>query len=82
MLLSAVPEQGSTELVYLGLGPELRGKGLARALLSYGLGRCSAGEPLVVTCAVDARNEPALRLYTSMGFVPFGERIPVVRALP
>jgi ribosomal protein S18 acetylase RimI-like enzyme len=80
MLLNRCPEQRVIELVYLGVSGALRGKGVARALLSNGLSRLRAAHPAwSLACAVDARNEPALRLYRSIGMRAFGERVAVVR---
>lgn len=82
-LFSVSPEHDSVELVYLGLGPSCRGRGLGSALLD----RClrALGKGLLrsggVTCAVDTRNTPALRLYAHAGFVRFGVRIPMIRPL-
>lgn len=103
LLLSVSPEQDSVELVYLGLSPVLRGRGLGAWVLHHGLrvvhGRATAGEDpgfvdpsqpvptrnLVggggVTCAVDTRNEPAIRLYRRLGFQRFAVRVPLVRRL-
>lgn len=95
LLLSACPEQDSVELVYLGLAPEVRGKGLGSKLLSFGLRRLYDG-PLAavpaagrtgiagtggVTCAVDSRNASAVKLYRRAGFEKFGVRVPYVRSL-
>jgi len=79
-LFSAVPDAASAELVYLGLSPEIRGKGLGKHLLLQGieeLRRRHATWPM--TLAVDRRNAPALRLYGALGFRSFGERIAFVR---
>ncbi|MCC6660650.1 MAG: GNAT family N-acetyltransferase [Phycisphaerales bacterium] len=81
LLLTHCPEQSSVELVYLGLSPELRGKGLARRLLSMGLSRVLALTASHVSCAVDTRNVPALHLYRSLGFVRVTSRIGMVRPL-
>ncbi len=95
LLLSVCPEQDSVELVYLGLAPEVRGVGLGSMLLGYGLRRLYDG-PLAplprpdqtciggsggVTCAVDTRNTPAMKLYRKAGFERFGLRVPMVRRL-
>jgi ribosomal protein S18 acetylase RimI-like enzyme len=95
MLLTVCPEQDSVELVYVGLSPKVRGKGLGHNLMALGLkaiheqvltaGR-PAGPPHIaggggLTCAVDTRNEPAMRLYRRLGFERFGVRIPFVRGL-
>jgi GNAT superfamily N-acetyltransferase len=79
-LFSAVPDAASCELVYLGLSPEIRGKGLGKHLLTLGieeLRRKHASWPM--TLAVDQRNEPALHLYRAFGFKSFGDRIAFVR---
>lgn len=80
MLLNRCPEQRTVELVYLGLGKRLRGKGLARAILSMGIHKASIGAVgWSMSCAVDRRNAPALRLYHGMGFRAAGERVALVR---
>ncbi len=81
MLLNPSPPSGSVELVYLGLGPELRGRGLGSSLLRYGLSRLADRGAGSVTCAVDQRNRPACRLYERFGFVRFDERLALVRVL-
>ncbi len=82
MLFNVCPGQGHTELVYLGIGPGLRGKGLGVRLMRYGLDRVAsiAHEP-AVTCAVDHRNSPARRLYASLGFEEFARRVAMVKPL-
>ncbi len=59
------PDVGATCLVYLGLVPEARGRGLGRELLRHLLMRCEG--PARVQA--DARNGPALRMYETEGFV-------------
>ncbi len=80
VLLSRCPEQRTIELVYLGLGEALRGKGLGKLLLSHCIAKARTATPgWPVTCAVDERNIPALRLYGGMGFTVFGRRRALVR---
>lgn len=83
MLFNPCPAQQHIELVYMGLSPALRGKGIGRAVLEYGLGVLAhkRREP-TITCAVDRANAPALRLYERAGFADFGKRIALVRPLP
>lgn len=81
-LLSAAADTPSVELVYLGLDPDARGRGLARLLLEHALGEASRAGIAEVTCAVDRRNAPALSLYRSLGFSPFAERVALVRRGP
>jgi ribosomal protein S18 acetylase RimI-like enzyme len=95
LLFSVVRETDSIELVYLGLGPELRGLGLGRRLLGHALqtiGDCvvaaEVGDALHglslaggITLAVDTRNAPAVRLYREAGFQRTGTRIPLVKSI-
>ena len=93
LLLSPCPEQETVELVYLGLAPAWRGRGLGATLLNRGLAELTrrafpgSGTPRQidaaggVTCAVDTRNTPAMRLYRKAGFQRFGVRIPLVKSL-
>ncbi len=80
-LLNPNPEAGCTELVYFGLVPEARGRGLGAVLLRHALSRLGPAEPPRVALAVDDRNTPALRLYRRHGFVPGGLRVALVRSL-
>lgn len=96
MLLTFSAEHDGVELVYLGLSPSLRGRGIGGQLLRQGVGRLLAmvagevagplgpGRSLCaggLTCAVDSRNTPALRLYRRLGFARFGVRVPLVKSL-
>jgi GNAT superfamily N-acetyltransferase len=78
-LFSPYPDQGSIELVYLGLAPEVRGLGLARRLMEFGLHTLSRLSMQRVACAVDERNAPARRLYDRLGFSRFDTRDAFVR---
>jgi len=81
-LLNRCPEGRTVELVYLGLSPPARGRGLGKRLLTNAMTKAREVNPgWSVTCAVDARNAPALALYASLGFRPFGGRIALVRPL-
>jgi ribosomal protein S18 acetylase RimI-like enzyme len=82
MLLNRCPEQGTVELVYLGLSPDLRGKGIGGLLLQMGLARIDSSGGSPMTCAVDLRNTPALHLYQRLGFAEFGRRVALVRPIP
>jgi ribosomal protein S18 acetylase RimI-like enzyme len=81
MLLSAVPASESVELVYLGLGRSLRGKGLGRGLLTLAISELSGREERSLACAVDSQNAPALALYRAMRFRRFARRVALVRPL-
>jgi len=81
LLINPCPEQGHSELVYLGLAPDARGRGIASRLLALGLRALSDRAERDVTLAVDTRNAPAVRLYERFGFAAFARRIALVRPL-
>lgn len=73
LLLSDVPDRDVWEVVYLGLTPSARGRGLGRVAIAHALELARPHAPRL-ELAVDIRNHPATRLYESMGFVPFDRR--------
>ncbi len=79
MLLSRCPDQRSVELVYLGLSPKVRGKGLGKLLMRLAMQRLSGLPETELACAVDKRNAPALALYKSFGLNAFSDRVALVR---
>lgn len=81
MLLNPCPEQDCVELVYLGLSPSIRGRGVARWALDHGLRAIAGRRESRITCAVDVRNAPAMRLYEGLGFKRLAERTPFVRGI-
>lgn len=68
MLLSEHPEERAWEVVYMGLVPEARGKGLGRAMLLNGLRAARRAGIERVFLAVDSRNCYATRVYAALGF--------------
>jgi mycothiol synthase len=68
LLFDIGPKPTVLELSYLGLIPSARGRGLGRTALAF-VNRiaANAGYQSVIV-SVDARNEPALRLYRQHGF--------------
>ncbi len=81
LLLNPFPGHRTAELVYLGLAPAARGRGLGRQLLRYGLGLLKKRRERTLTLAVDERNTPALALYRSEGFRPLVQRVALIRPL-
>ncbi len=78
-LFSPCPDQRSVELVYLGLSPALRGKGLGLTLMRHGIGECAKlNGTWSMACAVDERNAPAIKLYESLQFRGFSRRAALV----
>jgi len=67
LLLSDIAEHALTEVAYLGVVPEARGRGVGGRLLALAVSRAaSAGRSL--NLSVDERNHPARRLYARYGF--------------
>ncbi len=81
ILLNPFPAQRIVELVYLGLVPEARGRGLGSCLLRHGLRQLASRRERSVTLAVDERNEPALALYAAEGFTSVVRRVALIRSL-
>lgn len=80
LLLADVPERELVEVVYLGLTPPARGRGLGRATLAQALDRARPLRALL-ELAVDVRNGPALRLYRDAGFRNLERRAVHLRVL-
>lgn len=81
LLLSPFPDLGAVELVYLGIGPSLRGSGLGSTLMARAIRaaiECGAAE---MTCAVDTQNLRALKLYRGLGFRSIDRRVALVRSV-
>jgi ribosomal protein S18 acetylase RimI-like enzyme len=68
LLLADHPADDQWELVYMGVAPSARGQRIGAALVEHAqyLTRAAGRQRLVV--AVDAANEPALRMYARAGF--------------
>ena len=81
MLLNEVPQRTSLELVYLGLAPAWRGKGLARILVNHALSLCAENRANQLILAVDETNDPALKLYRKLGFVQTTRKLALIRSL-
>ncbi len=79
MLLTPCPSDNAVELVYVGLAPELRGRGLARPLLRAAIGTSARTGLAELRCGVDRANTPAMRIYASAGFARTAQRVAWVR---
>jgi ribosomal protein S18 acetylase RimI-like enzyme len=74
VLLNEVPQRATLELVYMGVVPAFRRRGVGRALLDRAL-RLAANEGFDRLClAADVRNEPAQNLYAAAGLQPVLQR--------
>lgn len=81
MLLNRLNRREGYELVYVGLTPEARGKGLADGLLRKAIDTLAyeGGGQLITAC--DAANAPARRLYHRFGFCHIYVRRALVKNL-
>lgn len=81
VLLSKVMRSDVTELVYLGLIPQKRGRGLADILMRRAAATAMASKHGRLSLAVDAGNLPALKLYWRHGMQVVGRKLALLRDL-
>ncbi len=79
VLLAEHPEYAQCELMYLGVIPEMRGRGWGRQLTQYAQWLASGAALQRMVLAVDEANWPAQKLYERMGFETWDRRIVYVR---
>jgi ribosomal protein S18 acetylase RimI-like enzyme len=72
----------SWDVAYVGVVPGARGRGVGRALVLHAVAEAKAANRRKLGLAVDARNAPAIRLYTALGFKPCGCREVFLSAWP
>jgi len=82
LLLTKVPRSDMAELVYLGLSPASRGRGIGDLMVKQALWAVRHRMSLQrLTLAVDSRNVPALKLYYRHGMQQMGEKTAMLRDL-
>ncbi len=81
VLLLAVVGESTMELVYLGVCPTARGKGLGKALLRHAMAIARSRGMQRLTLAVDAANQPALGLYYGHGMHRICSKVAMMRDL-
>ena len=82
LLLSRTGVEGdAAELVYLGLVPAARGRGLGDLVMRHALEVAAAGGARSLALAVDAGNAPALKLYHRHGMRRVGSKLALLRDL-
>lgn len=79
MMMNEHPEQDAIELVYFGIVPEFRGRGLGRQLLSQGIQAAALTGRAALFLAVDCENIYANNLYGELGFAELARRRIMVR---
>jgi ribosomal protein S18 acetylase RimI-like enzyme len=81
LLLSHTREAETTDLVYLGLVPEGRGRGLADLMVRQAMSVAAAQRGGRLSLAVDSGNVPALKLYHRHGMREVGAKLAMMRDL-
>jgi mycothiol synthase len=79
LLLAEDPAAALYELIYMGLAPEARGKGLGAQIARHAVQLASKGSAERVVLAVDAANWPALAMYGRAGFTEWDRRTVYLR---
>jgi ribosomal protein S18 acetylase RimI-like enzyme len=75
LLLSRVPRTETAELVYLGVVPQMRGRGTGDLVMRQALWAVREMNLTRLTLAVDSQNGPALALYYRHGMQRVGTKI-------
>jgi mycothiol synthase len=81
LLLSPLHGAAGIELVYLGVHPDYRGRGLGDLLMRRALRVAADRGRQGLSLAVDAANAPALKLYWRHGFRTVGRKAALLRVL-
>jgi mycothiol synthase len=81
LLLNSSPHSDGVELVYLGLVPEARGRGIGDLMIQIAFAQSAADQRMQLSLAVDSRNTPALKLYYRHGMHRVSSRIAMIRDL-
>lgn len=68
LLLNAHPDRDLLEIVYVGVVPEARGRGVGQFLVQKAIAQAHQ-ERRSIVLAVDQRNHPARKLYARLGFL-------------
>lgn len=79
IMISRVTNTRCHEIVYLGVAPRYRNRGLGRALVRRGIALAAADGATTLLVVVDERNIAARRLYARFGFCALLRRIAFLR---
>jgi mycothiol synthase len=82
LIVSDYPRHGTRELIYMGLLPAARRQGIGVSIVRYALWRAAMDKQQRLVLAVDAANEPALRMYAAAGFQAWDRKSVFIRVLP
>lgn len=78
LILADIPSRQILDLVYLGLVPAARGRGLGRILMQQLLYESYARKSLLLSVSVDETNTPACKLYHRFGFSVQARRLTMI----
>jgi ribosomal protein S18 acetylase RimI-like enzyme len=81
LILADYPQHGTRELVYMGLLPAARRQGFGVAIVCHALWLTAQAGRQRLVLAVDAANEPALRMYAAAGFQAWDRRSVFIRVM-
>jgi GNAT superfamily N-acetyltransferase len=79
LLLNDFPEYDNWELTYMGVAPRARGSGWGIEMVRTAQWRTRLAGRSRLVLAVDAENEPALKLYAAAGFQAWDRRTVLVK---
>ena len=79
ILVNDHPEDRSREIIYVGVTPEARGRGIGRTMISAVLHEAVFDSCEAVLAAADSNNRPALEIYDRLGFFPCGRQVVSIR---
>jgi ribosomal protein S18 acetylase RimI-like enzyme len=74
VMLTALPEWSSWDLIYLGVVKSARGHGIGRRMTTRALAAAHAAKARQLTLSVDVRNQAAWNLYRGAGFEAYDQR--------
>jgi len=81
LLVNVHPDVKHAEIVYVALVPEVRGRSWGLLLVQHAHRLAAEADCERVVLAVDAANQPALRLYAAGDFFQFDHRVVWVKSL-
>ena len=67
------------ELVYMGVTPQARGRGLGKQIVQFALNASATIGAKRLVLAVDSANSPALKVYGDLNFLPWDRRVVYAR---
>jgi ribosomal protein S18 acetylase RimI-like enzyme len=82
LILADHPRHSTRELIYMGLAPTARRRGFGTAVIRHALCLTAEAKRQRLVLAVDAANEPALRMYAAAGFQAWDRKSVFIRVMP